>query len=361
MPGKPVSFQCGKLFHIVVNTPVFVKVSSGSRYDIVGHMNVTVVVPTIRNLAFLEEWKDEFASCRLIVVEDHATQEIETPRRGFVSVGHFTWKDIRADFGENEWIFPRQNAGIRSYGFWKAYTEGADIIITLDDDCFPVGEGFVAAHLSNMESRAPTDWFPTFPHPEYMYTRGYPYRVRGRSRVVISHGLWSNKMDMDAKTQLAIGDVNVPAYPPIRQAVPHGMYFPMSSMNLAFVRDVLPLMYFPLMGNAPDGTPWGFDRYDDIWAGIAAKKILDHLRLSVVNGSPFVEHRKASDPIKNKEKELAGMEANETLWQTIRNVTLTAATPVQAYLELAETWPLPKTPYFSSLRRAMLIWGRLFE
>ena len=90
-----------------------------------------------------------------------------------------------------------------------------------------------------------------------MYTRGFPYEVRNKKRVVISHGLWSNKMDMDAQTQLTIGDVNISAYPPLRQFVPQGQFFPMSSMNLAFTRDMVPLMYFPLMGKDPQGNAWG--------------------------------------------------------------------------------------------------------
>lgn len=324
-------------------------------------MNITVVIPTIRNLAFLSEWNDQFSSCSLVVVEDHPDKQIETPVRGFKSVSHYCWRDIKKDFGKDEWIFPRQNAGIRSYGFWKAYQAGADVIITLDDDCYPVEKNFVKQHLDNLQRKAPGDWFATFPHPDYMYTRGFPYGVRNKRRVVISHGLWSNKMDMDAKTQLAIGEVNVPAYPPIRQFVPKGYYFPMSSMNLAFTRDVVPLMYFPLMGKDPQGNSWGFDRYDDIWAGIFAKKIIDHLGLAVTNGSPFVEHKKASDPEKNLAKEKTGMKANEALWRAIGALRLTQKSPAACYKELASRIELPKIEYFARLKEAMTFWAGQFD
>jgi len=33
------------------------------------------------------------------------------------------------------------------------------------------------------------------------------------------------------------------------------------------------------------------------------REILDYLSLSAINGSPFVEHKKASDPFKNLQKE----------------------------------------------------------
>lgn len=329
-------------------------------YVIVGYMNITVVVPTIRSLAFLNEWKDQFSDCSLVVVEDHEDKLIETPTKGFKNIHHYSWKDIREDFGKDEWIFPRQNAGIRSYGFWKAYQAGAEVIITLDDDCFPTGEGFVQAHLDNLQSKAPEHWFATFPHPEYMHTRGFPYGVRNKQRVVISHGLWSNKMDMDAKTQLVIGDVNIPAYPPLRQFVPSGYFFPMSSMNLAFTRDVAPLMYFPLMGKDPQENSWGFDRYDDIWAGIFAKKIIDHLGFAVANGSPFVEHRKASDPLKNLEKEKRGMEENEFLWRTVQQQALLAKTPRVCYGELIAKIQFSRTNYFKCLTQATQKWLELF-
>jgi len=323
-------------------------------------MNTYLVVPTIRNLSFLTAWGTEFAACHLIVVEDHEKKSIPTPASGFLSVRHYTWSDIRSDFGRNEWIFPRQNAGIRSYGFWKAYQAGADVIITLDDDCYPAEKDFVEKHCVNLRARAPSDWFATFPHPDYMFTRGFPYAPRNKYRVAISHGLWSNKVDMDAKTQLAIGNVNVSSYPPLRQFVPFGYFFPMSSMNLAFVREVVPLMYFLLMGSSPEGLPWGFDRFDDIWAGLFAKKILDHLGLSVVNGSPFVEHRKASDPHKNLIKEKRGLAVNETLWKAVDAVRLAKTTPAACYRELAEKIVFPAGPYFQKLRKAMVLWSKLF-
>ena len=323
-------------------------------------MNIFLVVPTIRSLSFLDEWKDQFKNCSLIIVEDHQKKEIMTPVRGFAKTYHYCWEDIARDIGKDEWIFSRKNAGIRSYGFWKAYMLGADVVITLDDDCYPTEEGFVEQHLSNLEDKAPTAWFPTFPHPTYLFTRGFPYGVREGAPVVVSHGLWSNKMDMDAKTQLAIGDVNVLAYPPLRQFVPVGYYFPMSSMNLAFARQVIPLMYFPLMGKDPDGASWGYDRYDDIWAGIFVKKILDHLGLAVVNGSPFVEHRKASDPEVNLIKEKEGMLENESLWKDVSRVVLKSPSVVGSMQELLQADFFGKSNYFTTLQKAMSIWVKLF-
>ncbi len=324
-------------------------------------MNIFIVIPTIRSLSFLEEWNNEFVSCHIIIVEDHTKKEIDTPKNRYKSIHHLTWEDIRRDFGKDEWIFPRKNAGIRSYGFWKAYTLGADIIITLDDDCYPAEKGFVAQHVRNLYLKASEKWTTTFPHPDFLYTRGFPYKIRNKYSVVISHGLWSNKMDLDARTQLKHSDVNIPAYPLMVSFIPKGYFFPMSSMNLAFRREIVPLMYFPLMGEDSFGKSWGYDRFDDIWAGIFAKKICDHLGFSVVNGSPFVEHKKASDPHKNLAKEKKGIQTNEILWKLVDRVRLTKRTLVDCYNELVQKTPFPKTRYFDNLRKSMMIWSRLFS
>jgi len=321
---------------------------------------VFIVIPTIRSLSFLTEWKDAFKETNLIIVEDHKTQEIAAPNKGFQAIYHYTWENIKKDFGKDEWIFSRKNAGIRSYGFWKSYTLSADIIITLDDDCYPAEEGFIEKHIDNLSASSPNKWTTTYPYPEFMFTRGIPRSVRNKNTTVISHGLWTNKIDLDAQTELHNPNLNLPLYPPFRQFIPKGVYFPMCSMNLAFSRQATPLMYFPLMGFNPDGNPWGFDRFDDIWAGIIAKKICDHLGLSIVNGSPFVEHRKASNLHNNLEKEKAGLEVNEYLWENIDAVRLTKNTVAGCYSELTNKVVFPKNSYFIRLRQAMGLWIRLF-
>jgi reversibly glycosylated polypeptide/UDP-arabinopyranose mutase len=323
-------------------------------------MNIFIVIPTIRSLNFLKEWKDQFHNCYLIIVEDHEKVQIEKPITSCLGVYHYAWSDIKNDFGQQEWIFSRKNAGIRSYGFWKAYTLKADIIVTLDDDCYPVDKKFIEGHITNLSRRAPIGWTTTYPHPDFMFTRGIPYGIRDQLSTVISHGLWTNKIDLDGKTEIQHPGINLPPYPPIAQFIPKGVYFPMCSMNLAFKREVTPLMYFPLMGFDPEGNYWGYDRFDDIWAGIFAKKIIDHLGFAVVNGSPFVEHRKASDVRNNIIKEKSGMIINEKLWRAVDAVSLTKNTPSACYRELAEKIIFPNTEYFKKLRMAMINWSTLF-
>ncbi|OGK09725.1 hypothetical protein A2767_07745 [Candidatus Roizmanbacteria bacterium RIFCSPHIGHO2_01_FULL_35_10] len=319
---------------------------------------VAIVIPTIRNLDFLEEWGDEFRDCIGIIVEDHQKKEIKTPNKFFKKVFHFTRKDIDKELGKNGWIISRKNAGIRSFGFFKAHQLKTDVIITLDDDCYPVkNQDFLKQHLENLSILAPVDWYPTYPHRKYFYTRGIPYGIRNKKEVVISHGLWSNVLDFDAPTHLLNMNLSIPASFPFIEFIPENYFFPMCSMNLAFKTKITPLMYFPPMGYDNKGKSWGYDRFDDIWTGIFAKKIIDHLGFVVVNGSPFVEHRKASNVFKNLQKEARGIEINETLYKSVQAVKLRSNTMRDCYLELAEKIQFPGENYFSNLKNAMLVWG----
>ena len=145
-------------------------------------MKVFLVIPTIRDLNFLKSWKDEFKNCHILIVEDHKTKEIKCPKTPSKTIHQFCWEDIEKDFGKDEWIFSRKNSGIRSYGFWKAYNMDADVIITLDDDCYPVEKNFVRKHLDNFNYKAPIGWSATYPDPRWMYTRGIPYSIRNKTK-----------------------------------------------------------------------------------------------------------------------------------------------------------------------------------
>lgn len=323
--------------------------------------NTYLVIPTIRDLNFLNEWGNAFINCHLIVVEDNNQISIKINNKQFISIDHFCRNDIDNDFGKNGWIISRHNAGIRSYGFWKAYEKGANVIITLDDDCYPTEDELVEGHLENLNFRSPKDWINTYPDPKWMFTRGVPYNYRNKIKVSVSHGLWSGALDLDGVTEVKLKKLlDESKYPSLRHIIPFNYYYPMCSMNLAFSREVTPLMFFPMMGEGPDGKEWPYNRFDDIWAGIFSKKIMDHLNLGVINGSPMVYHKKASKPKENQIKEMSGLRVNETLWKTVDKVKLTKNTPKDCYLELARKVEFPKNIYFQKLKKAMIIWANLF-
>lgn len=64
----------------------------------------------------------------------------DNPERSFAlpsDVRHVSWKEIDADLGKDAWIVPRRTDAVRNYGFLLAAREKPDMIVTLDDDCYP--------------------------------------------------------------------------------------------------------------------------------------------------------------------------------------------------------------------------------
>ena len=232
----------------------------------------------------------------------------------------------------------------------------------MDDDCYPVKRQpyFIRQHVENLSMKVPTRWVNTYPDRQFLYTRGVPYGIRSEGNVVLSHGLWTHVLDFDAPTHLQHLPFRAQFAENFLQIIPKAAYFPFCSMNFAFRREITPLLYFPLMGEDHHGNRWGYDRFDDIWAGLYAKKVLDHLGFSVLSGSPFVKHEKASDPFVNLKKEASGIAMNEHFWKIIDGVQLKKGDPIECYRELNTKVRYPKTQYFKKLKLAINLWLELF-
>ncbi len=323
-------------------------------------MKTFVVIPTIRNLDILKSWAEELAACHLIVIEDHDNKEIRIPEVKCLSIQHYSRIDIKKEFGNDSWIFPQQSSAIRSFGFWKAYSQKADLIVTFDDDCAPKTLDFIRKHQENIASTFSHSWIPTYPYRKYLFTRGFPYTNRKEMPTKLSHGLWTNVPDLDGMTQIMKFDKPVTNLPDVLYQFPRSMYFPMSVMNLAFTSDVAVLLYQLLMGySIKDGKYWGYERFDDIWSGIFMKKVFDHLEFAAVSGSPYVYHSRASSMFANLQKEARGIELNETLWKEVDAIKLKSNTPKECYIEIAKKMS-KINPYFKTTTKAMQIWAELF-
>jgi reversibly glycosylated polypeptide / UDP-arabinopyranose mutase len=331
----------------------------------------TVVVPTIREdcaVKWVQEWKEDLRDARVIIIEDNPEPTFNLP-----GVEHYAWRDIDAELKQDSWIIPRRTSACRSYGFLKALQGDADIIWTTDDDCYPE-EGRKGQYFSQFRENFSTDvtsddvmngWWNTI-SGSGLYPRCYPYDIRGTPRpVMVHHGLWSNIPDLDGITQLANPDFRLQPCNAV-DVVPEKAFFPFCIMNVAFRREAAPLLYMLLMGKDKDGTPWGFDRFDDIWGGVMMKKVADHLGWAVTSGSPSVHHSRASDPHRNVELEAAGIPAHESFWKLIEAVSLTKDNAADCYRELADTvrdfrHPSERPYYWRSLAESMHAWADLTE
>lgn len=273
---------------------------------------IGLVIPTHEDFRFIEWlnlWQpllDKY-DVELFVVEDSDTKS------NFGVKNHYYRKDF-PDF------VPSGTGSCRSYGFLKAYQSDCDWIVTLDHDCYPVEDIFQAYIEGFEQEQSLSNYFDvgnSFGLGEYM--RGYPFKQRRVTKPLIQYGGWDNVPDMDAITQLKHGDVQGYKFDRKIQALPQGIGFTGCIMNTAMKREVVPLLYQLIMGT----DRVGYDRWDDIWSGLFAKKICDHLEVPIiVNGFATIKHSRASNPHENLKKETGGYELNENMWEKINSIQL---------------------------------------
>lgn len=357
--------------------------------------SVALVIPTIRENCFkdfVERWErvklfDHID--RFILMEDNPKKTFGCAFEGKMVVQHNSWEDISASLKDDEWIIPRRSDTVRSFGYLEAYRSKCDLILTLDDDCYPPnveqdeveynGIGFLKMHAEPL-IQGRSRWFNTLTSVK---PRGIPFYNTGRtSNVIVNHGLWTNVLDYDAPFQLAN---------PIKEdfqfdsrVVPAGLYFPMCGMNVMWKREATVLMYHLLMGRRKamlertdtdkDGLlKLPFDRFGDIWCGIFMKKIADMSNRLVTTGMPYIRHERASNPFANLKKEANGIEVNEDLWEHVDSFRMhddDMFSYANMYSELGAhvaqfTYDYQKyaeyTDYFHHLGKAMQTWARLFN
>ncbi|KAG1368669.1 UDP-arabinopyranose mutase 1 [Cocos nucifera] len=347
-----------------------------------------IVIPTIRNLDFLEMWRPFFQPYHLIIVQDgDPSKTIKVPE-GF-DYELYNRNDINRILGPKASCISFKDSACRCFGYMISKKK---YIFTIDDDCFvwvgDLGEAGIFAgfadllldvgiylvakdpsgkqinaleqHIKNLLAPSTPFFFNTLYDPFREgadFVRGYPFSLREGVTTAVSHGLWLNIPDYDAPTQLVKPHERNTRYVDAVLTVPKGTLFPMCGMNLAFNRELIgPAMYFGLMG---DGQPIG--RYDDMWAGWCTKVICDHLGLGVKTGLPYIWHSKASNPFVNLKKEYNGIFWQEELIPFFQSAVLSkdCTTVQKCYIELSKQVreKLGKIdPYFNKLADAMVTW-----
>lgn len=314
-----------------------------------------VVVPSIRPggfSEFLRAWTPLFEkhNVRLYVVwdlEDPPARDV-----GEYPFAEWCWRGI-PDF------IPRQTDMIRSWGFYRAWLDDCEYILSLDDDVRPAGDIFERYEEEFVKPHALSPYLDVGALTRTgLKMRGFPYNGR-KATVAVQYGGWRGVPDLDAVTQLH-HPLRSSRFDDIVLPVPVGAPVTTCAMNFAFKAQFTPLMWqLPLYERR-------YNRFGDIWSGLIQKKILDNLGyVMLVNGKASVQHQRASDPYQNLRREAPGMKLNEDMWDNICSYASVARTPLGHFHEVTNNiaWAIrPDDPkYADHFIRARNEWQALFS
>lgn len=251
-----------------------------------------------------------------VVVPWHNRQQLQM----FLDAWRIEQSDARVHFQQDtqkEGCAVTKNKGVRA-----AIDKGADVIVVLDDDCFPEGDQTLSDLIRDHElalQPQDVDMFEVVTDPP---SRGTPYFKRTtRMPVAASMGFWTNVGDYDAPSQLVHGCTTPMQFS--RKTI-WGRYFPLCGMNLAFRSEEWPWCQFIDVA-----------RFDDIWQGFLwQRKAFADGKCFNLNG-PLVRHSRQSNVWANLRDESQNLERNETIWEEIHKL------PIQSYESMISKLGLP--------------------
>lgn len=366
-------------------------------------MKYCIVLTTINIPVLLQEYADNFLKfghqdeVEVLVIGDK-----KTPKEVGELLNKISLTGVRAEYFDIEkqevWlekfpdfkkIVPYNSDNRRNIGYLIAAERGAEVVIAIDDDNYvDPAKDYLGAHSivgSKMKFDALNDksgWFNICSMIEFepnrkVYPRGYPYCKRftdGKSfvretsgRIVINEGLWLEDPDIDSMTRLT-EDVKGKKIIKDRVFLDKGTFSPINTQNTAYHIDLLPCLYFVLMGANLKGLV--IERYGDIWFGLFAKKIIDHMGDYITFGDPIATHkRNRHSLLKDLNWEFWSIMYTEMLSEFLENVSLSGSTYAECYLELAdklegfvllnEKLDQEAKNYFKDIASAMRIWVKI--
>jgi hypothetical protein len=373
-----------------------------------------IVVTTIGVGDFLGAYRDLVAGysepddVTLYIIGDMNTRE-ECRRRAesiaaeglrFLYIDPERQEKFLAPFPELSAAIPYRSDNRRNIGYLLALRDGAEVIISIDDDSYPLSEHpFLEHHgkVGKVESLPRGDsansWFNVGcmlasrdgeGRSMTLYPRGYPYARRGTDRshvtasseeresstgmVGINLGLWLGEPDIDAVTRLATrcraSTMTAPSC-----MLGRGLRTPISSQNSAVCRQAIPAYYFVLQGARIGGLP--INRFGDVFGGYFAQLCAEAVGHRVRVGQPCIEQRRnRHDPYVDLAVELPGMVVLDAMLPILEEPLHPASSYAEAYCALADRidrwagrshgflWDEGTKAFFAEVTRTMRLWTR---
>jgi len=326
-------------------------------------MKTALVVPSIREeqtIEFLDAWRFELkeADVHTYIVEDNETKTFQIDPSQHHQLIHLAWDDAPQELLD---CINVKSPGCRQIGFWRAYHDECDVVVTLDDDVRPVDGPNLFLHFQKIL----VEGLPVWVDPLLNYrSRGYPESNVGNVQISGHVGSFLNVPDVDGDTQLEY-EIEFMANPPRYQknpmVVPQCQLIPINGGIFGFRREIIPYIHYTLW--CPELK---YRRFDDIWMGIILKRWMDVTGRKLSYGSALVEHIRASDAEKNAEYEIEGKKWNEVFWEELDKVLPPASAranvePDTAYQEIVESLISMDNAWAQQEGRAMKAWRQLFS
>lgn len=319
---------------------------------------------------FLEKWRAIFSRFHLIIIKDPDMKEDLKIPEGF---DHqvYTKSDMERIAGTTSINFSGHSC--RYFGYLVSTKR---YVISIDGDCFPAQDptnntvDIVAQHLTNLKTPATPYFFNTLYDPYCKgtdFVRGYPFSLRAGVGCALSCGLWLNVADYDAPTQVMKPSERNNRYVDAVLTVPLRALMPASGINIGFDREALGPALIPGLRLAGEGKR-RWETMEDIWSGMCAKVVCDHLGLGVKSGLPYVRrvHDGGDNAMDSLKKEWEGVKLMEEVVPFFQSVRLprTAVTVEDCVVEVAKMVRErlgAVDPVFKRAADAMDEWVRLWK
>jgi hypothetical protein len=313
-------------------------------------VKTTIIMPTIHIPPNLVEWADQLdpETDSIIVVGSGISPHEQIEKRLETLPIEAYYQRPDCDYVQSLRInkyMELNHHHRRNFGLLQALENGADMIVTIDDDNYPASRNWMT-QVREMLTQPNTDrkirynangWadpgqlcVPRTTH------RGYPLSRRhdaprwtmlppDNDKIGIFASLWVGDPDIDAIERIA-------NEPTITNVVGSflwdiGTWAPFDSQSTAITRELAPLLFmWPFVG-----------RYDDIWASYLARAVMDFNKVHVAYGVPNVRQlRNPHNLLKDLDTERLGYEFTEELCDVLRGIDFThAGTDIVSQMSLA--------------------------
>ncbi|PKA48608.1 putative UDP-arabinopyranose mutase 2 [Apostasia shenzhenica] len=318
--------------------------------------------------ALFEGWRPIFSRFHIIIIKDYDLEaDLHIPP-GF---DHhiYTKSDIERVVGSTSINFSGHSC--RYFGY---LISSKKYVVSIDADCLPArdDEGrpidAISQHIINLKTPATPFFFNTLYDPFREgtdFVRGYPFSLRTGVECVLSCGLWLNAADFDVPTQAVKPHEKNTRYVDAVLTVPLRTFMPVSGINIGFNRHVLGPVMLPAMRLDGEGKQrWG--TMDDIWCGMCAKVVCDHLGLGAKTGMPYVWRVGGGNAWESLKKEWKGVKLMEEIVPFFQSVKLprTVATAEDCVIQIAAMVRGrlgPVDEVFSRAADAMEEWLRIWK